>query len=260
MNFENESRVVTPQKPGYYGFNRAPRLLFTWSSLFQRVISQAGTYLLTGKFHSQECSIYKTEGGCKIAGCGDLVLSDNMCYFDDGHQLEHEKKLAALITAVVLTWDPNDPIESMLASAACHVNVPVEKLRKAIDASTNGGLFGGNALADFFGWNPFSLPPHHREYLRFCLVKFDDKTEAEVNQQFSDEDLGKDLLCRINQTIKRVSTNWNFAMCCRPRRNKNGLVFWINTGRSTQIDGWKTQEELEAFIKSDGVLVDSMGD
>jgi len=84
MAFVNDT--VTPNSdfmkkvPGAYGFRKPTNLLLVWSNPFQSLISQAGTYLLTGKFHDRQTGIFKCEGGCNIAGVGDLVLSNDYCY------------------------------------------------------------------------------------------------------------------------------------------------------------------------------------
>lgn len=44
-------------------------------------------------------------------------------------------------------------------------------------------------------------------------------------------------------------------LCCSPSRTKEGLRFWVNTGTFSQIDGWKTQEELEAWLASGTRLI-----
>jgi hypothetical protein len=76
--------------------------------------------------------------------------------------------------------------------------------------------------------------------------------------------LGKKLLEKINAKIQGAKEKNNkqyiyYALCCSPHRNKNDgkLSFWINTGRPTNIDGWKSEEEIEQFLKSDGTLVES---
>jgi len=268
MTFTNEAKpkkLDEDGRPGAYGFEPVPKLLFHVSRLFQTVISQVGTYHLTGAFHTHECSIYKSEGGCNLPGVGDLVLGTGSCYFDGYYhpgqdQKKECAKLAKLITHVVLEWDPNDPVASMTKAASSAVGAPEEKLLEVLGAAHCGGVFGGNALSTFFNWNPFSEPPDNRAYRKFLAVqKIAKETEAEVDQQFADEDLGKDLLKRINEAIKKTSNGRYYptALCCSPNRRKDGsLHFWVNTGRTTQIDGWMTQEELEAFIASGQPLQD----
>lgn len=264
--FVNEAQRIDPadrdrkwqRGSGTYGFDRAPRLLFSWSRLLQTVISQAGTYLLTGKFHDQHCAIYKCEGGCKIAGVDDLVLRDTYCHWDwSQHDESMIRKMAGLITDVVRAWDPENPIDTMLRAAAKHIGVEVMVLDEAVVKADNGpSPFGGNALANFFDWNPFSESPVDRDYERFCMVKFEGKTEAQVDQRYADEDLGKDLRERINVVLQEHERNGPTAMCCSPRRDQDGnLKFWVNTGTTTQIDGWQTRERLEAFITAKERLV-----
>lgn len=262
--FLNEAKPCDPAKhswdgkasPGMYGFDKAPKYLFDWSCLFQAMVSQVGTYLLTGKFHDHECGIYKCEGGCKIVGVGDLVLSHDSCYWDYGPSDDKKnlKKMADLITALVLGFDPMEPIESLLDAAAKLIPVEKEEIRKALGASSCGGVFGGNSLSQFFRHNPFGKWKHDREYQRYIQTRFGGKTDKQVDQDFADEDLGDDLLNKLQEKV-RASGSHSVPMCCSPSRKGNDLRFWVNTGTSTQIDGWMTQEKIEEYLKSDGKLV-----
>ena len=255
--FTNEAQRIDPndreyRSPGSYGFECAPRLLLSWGGLFQVVISQAGTYALTGKFHDQHCAIFKCEGGCKIAGVDDLVLKDTYCHWDwSKHDDAMIRKMAALITDVALAWDPENPIDSMIEAAAKYIGVAVPVLRDAIDKSDHGAgnPFRGNSLSDFFDYNPFGKRPVDRDYERFCMVKFEGKTEADVDLLYADQDLGESLLERINAIVRQHDAYGSRALSCSPKRDQDGnLKFWVNTGTTTQIDGWQTRERLEAFI------------
>jgi len=269
--FINESKPYKEQGSyrNAYGFDKPSGYLFLWSRLLQSTISQAGTFLLGKKFHSRHCAIYKAEGGCAIDGFGELVLGKRGCYFDCYSSAKSEKQaqqISDLITHIVLNWDPMDPIESMLKCAADYIKVDKDSLRKAIEQSDNGGVFGGDALANFFDWNPFSQAPINEDYERYCLIKFNGQSKEDVDQLQNDRKLGRKLLKKINDKIfkyraainKPNSSIYTFALCCSPRRSENGnLLFWINTGRSTNIDGWKTKEQIEEFLNSDGEIVDS---
>jgi len=256
MNFKNDALPAPKNKDrsGSYGFTAAPTLLFFVSHFFQAVISQAGTFLLTGRFHDKQCSIYKAEGGCNIPGVGDLVLGAENCRFDAAHSPKRhalDEKMADLITAVVLAWDPNLPTDSMLQAAAKYIKAPLVDLEKAINI--DGGPFAGDALSTFFSWNPFSEAPDNREYRKYLATKFGGQSKSEVDQRFADEDMGKDLLKRLREAVRKADPHSlsNHIFCCSPKRFQDGsLHFWVNTGRSTQIDGWKIQKDLEAFIKS----------
>jgi hypothetical protein len=262
--FVNDAKPRTPEYAGYFGYDKPSPYLFVHSRLLQGVISQAGTYLLTGKFHDKQCAIYKSEGGCRIEGVGDLVPHGRGCYFDyavgrEETRQEQLTKLAALITHLVLNWNPNDPHNSLVQEAAKFTGAPIMDLVTAVSkTSPNGNPFSGNALASFFDWNPFSKKPIDRDYLRFCLVTFHDWTQEQVDQKFADEDLGESLLDRINAKMKQLANERYFspALCCSPRRTKDGLGFWVNTGRRTQVDGWHTQAELEDFINNATAIVD----
>ena|SRR5688572_15799370 len=246
--------------PGAYHFDRASVLLRTWGRTFQAVISQAGTRLLTGKYHDTECGIYKSEGGCRIHGVGELVLYDDHCSWDHGNPGADAnlKKLANLIGHLVLEWEPCNPIESLLSSAALHIGDSAENLRKAVEKSSCGGVFGGDSLSRFFDVNPFSPPTtEHDEYLRWCKIHIEKQDPVEVDQYFADKALGIELLAKLKEKCRAAGNGYTIPMCCSPRRSKDGLGFWINTGSMTQIDGWKTQEEIEAFLAGNGVLRDN---
>lgn len=187
MKFKNDAVAIEPKdlygKPTklLYGYNRPSPYLWLWSCLLQSTISQAGTYLLSKKFHTRHCAIYKCEGGCVIDGRGDLVLGSRSCHWDYGNNDKGIAELCALITAIVLEWNPNDPIESMMDSASKFVGCTKEELMKAITGSSNGGVFGGNAICDFFNHNPFGKFKVDKDYERFCLVTYDNMTDKEVD-------------------------------------------------------------------------------
>lgn len=265
--FVNESKLVK-QKPqdiklygdGLYGFDDKPELLVYWGTLFQKVISQAGTYLCTGKFHDSGCAIYTAEGGCVIKGVGELVLLSQYCRWDYGPKDDRLSDLADLITKVVVEWVPVDPINSMLKSAANRVMCNHNSLKAAIEGGNTAAeaVFGGNPLSSFFDRNPFTRYSENRDYLRFVNIDLLGKDPAQVEQRFADKDLGNQLL---DAMIKRVSTYRSAhggygptPMCCSPQRTESGIKFWVNTGYITKIDGWRTQEEIQAFIDSDGKL------
>lgn len=272
MKFVNEAKPLPPEHrsnwpdhPGAYGFDHPSPLLYVWSRLLQSTISQAGTYILTGKFHDSHTGIFKCEGGCNIVGVGELVLREQHCSWDFvGHSGHNPalQKMRDLINHIVLNWYPIDPVNSILATAAQEImkspnNFPdeveaVKALAKAVEKT--GGPFNGDALSSFFDYNPFSKFPVNRDYLRYCKVKINGETNADADQQFADEDLGDDLLKRMLESLNKVygkSMYYPRPMCCRAKRwPDKGLQFWVNTGSSTQIDGWRTQEELEKFISS----------
>jgi len=264
MNFINESKQINPTKDYYtgrhYTFDKPSKYLFVWSRLLQKVISQAGTYLLTGKFHTQQTAVYKSEGGCNIVDIGDLVLGRSSCYFDtysrDDKTKLATKKMAELISHIVLNWNPNDPVDSMLHLTAEFAGTTAADLKLAIESENSANPFGGDALADFFDWNPFSDSPIDRVYEKWCRVTFNKETLEQVEQNYSDIDLGRQYRDKINQHIRKANSNC-WAMSCSPRRRKDEeLLFWINTGRQTQIDGWKTQKDIQDFLNSDGKLID----
>jgi hypothetical protein len=273
MKFVNSAKAIVPKDwygkdvdANRYRFENTSPYLFVWSGLFQRIISQAGTYLFTKKFHDHDCGIYKCEGGCRIDDVGDLVLQKNYCYIDGYYgnnkkintaRSKKEGKLADLITHIVLNWNPEDPIESMLKSASEHIKCEVSELRGAIEGSRSGGVFGGNALSSFFDWNPFSKAPIDEKYERWCRLTICKEDKKEVDQSYKDQKLGEQLLEKLKTKCRKAAEGSyaSLPMCCSPSRSSEGLQFWINTGRFTQIDGWKTQKEIEQFLKGDCKLI-----
>ncbi len=255
MQFINDAKPIeldeyNAGRPGRYRYDRPSAHLMLWSRFFQTLISQAGTWLLTGKFHNQECGIYKSEGGCNIIGVGELVLGDRSCYFDMG-QIPAEKKdqwindLANLVTEVVLRWDPMDPIQSMLYIASAIALCNVDELGTAISNGHISGPFGGDSLGIFFD-RVRQRPPttDHRPYQRYVMTTHGGKTDAEVDQLWADQDLGKELKARLVAKVEAIFT-------CTPHRNGDELLFWVNAGGNRKFDGWKTQAEIEAFLASD---------
>lgn len=107
MKFENSAKRIEPKDwkgnydPCLYGYDNP-------SPLFQSVISQSATYMLTGKFHDRQCGIYKCEGGCDIVVVDDLVLLDDRYYWNNRRDKKHLDQICKLITEVVLGWDPNN--------------------------------------------------------------------------------------------------------------------------------------------------------
>lgn len=237
----------------FYGFDKTPDLLYPWSRAIQVIISQAGTKLLTGKFHDGECGIYKCEGGCKIHGVNELVVYHDCCRWDFGKSFDKNLgKMAKLITAIVLGFDPMDPVNSMLTAASKFLNesdveTTPEEIKEAGFNARSGGPFGGDSLSSFFNHNPFSDWKHDRDYLRYCYTKFENMTDADVDQKFADEDLGKELLAALNKKF-REKDQYEHVLCCLPRRTDQGLGFWLNNGR--KLYGWYTREQIEKIIET----------
>lgn len=268
MKFVNETKPMEPDRAyknpsmGFYRCSKPSKYLFQWSRLFQATVSQAGTWILKNKFHTTECGIYKSEGGCNIVGIGELVVGKGYCYFDMGRaQPTDAPRLAELITEMTLKFDPMDPIESLVTAAADNAKCDKIVLLKTVMESTVGGPFGGDALTDFFDWNPFSEPLTDKDYYRWVFVEFrKTKTNEEIDQVYADKELGKELLQKL-QAKFTAQKAWMGVICCSPSRGKDGkLHFWINTGRRTQIDGSHTKEEIEKFLNSKDKIVDKWKD
>jgi hypothetical protein len=173
--FKNEAKPMPKARSGKdlrdneYRFDKVPELLFHVSRAFQATVSQALSYQFSGQFHTKDCGIYKAEGGCWVADGGELVLGESSCYWDGGSRTGVKLTEAAdLITRLVLDWDPMDPMESLIHTAALWLGISDEKFRKGTEAARCGGVFSGNPLASFFDWNPFSDPPINAEYHQYC--------------------------------------------------------------------------------------------
>ena len=169
--FLNTAKPIERRHEGHwswYGYDRPSVYLFPWSRLFQIVLSQAGSYLLTKKFHVEMSGIYRAEGGVNLPGVGELVLHADLCHFDEvssGLEVRDPSyRIAGLITNVVLAWDPNDPIESLLLHAAVNTNCEVKKLREAVLAAPR---IGGDPLRGFFDYCDTFVP--QPEYAAFAL-------------------------------------------------------------------------------------------
>lgn len=249
MRFKNSAKHIDRPEASwvkgwignYYSFNRPSPYLLVWERLFQTVVSQAGTKLLSGKFHTSQTGIYKCEGGCNIAGVDDLVLMRDYCKFDWCKQLKVSQQkqleqLTQLISAIVLEWDPNSPVDSMLQSAANFIKVPVEELKSAIEKTNPHNPFTGDPLRYFF--EGLSVD---REYIRFSQIKFNNKTDAEVDQQFTDEDLAQELLKGLQESRRPMDIPHMF---CIPKRDDTGLKFEVD-----RISSLVTEEDLRKIIK-----------
>ncbi|MFA5071242.1 MAG: hypothetical protein WC511_02615 [Candidatus Pacearchaeota archaeon] len=262
----NESkRLLEKEKylrsSGQYMFDKLPYGLIMFGRVFQRLVSQVGTKVLTGSFHTQEVGIYKCEGGCNIPGVGSLVLSGQCCYFDGfwGKMLKENEEqvtdiLAGIITDLVLAFDPMNPLQSLCDKASEIAKVSKEELEEVL--SQRDGPFGGNSLSDFFRRNPFDtsrvVSQEYEFYIRTEIFEEDPKSAEEALMY---DTKGHEYLELINKHISSNKENRSFenAMCCFPRKDGKGKwFFWINTGRNTNIDGWKSEKDIHDFLKSDG--------
>ena len=264
MTFINSAKAATP--PDYYdngyGYDHPSPYLFNFSRLLQIVVSQAGTFFFTKKFHDSECGIFKSEGGCNMPGVGELVLGHQACYFEYAREDKTKaKSMADMITKIVLEWQPEDPIQSMMLSASAFCGCTPEDLTDCVGSTRGGGVFSGDALSNFFDWNPFSEAPIQEEYEKWVWANIYKQPEKEIEERQADRALGKQLLKEMGDMLREIYPKGEYysgPMSCSPRRTKDSkLLFWINTGRQTQIDGWKTEEDIRAFIAGRSKLVDT---
>ena len=258
-NYKNSARPIIehwgrPIQGGEYGFADLSPYFYMFSGLFQRVIAQCGTKLLTGHWMKtpQNYAIYKCEGGCRIEGVGDLVLGSRSCYFDyDYWHKDSLKKISGLITEIVLNFDPNNPVESIIDAAAGHIKADPDELKREIEKCSSDP-FSGNALSSFFDHNPFSesLLFKIQDYERDVRIEVFGENPEEVDKDLAARNSGKELLCLMRGAIiSRTNSYVSIPLCCSPRIQEDGEVyFWINTGRSTCIDGWKTEDEILEFV------------
>jgi hypothetical protein len=169
---------------GAYGYDIPSVHLFPWNRVLQLVLSQAGTHLLTKQFHYDPPGIHKSEGGINLPGLGDLVLYADSCEFEGryhGRPDETPKhplyRLAGLITNVVLAWDPNDPIESLIMQAAININCETKKLREVVlgqgHSTARSYLTPGDPLRAFFDRVDITAPqPVYAAFARTIVEKY----------------------------------------------------------------------------------------
>ena len=265
MKYKNTAVVKTedwsgrPLRNEQYGYSNRSEFLYMWGGLIQQGVAQCGTKLLTGNWlkRARDYAIFKSEGGCRIEGRGDLVLDVCSCYFDYGGGKEDEEaKLAAMITAVVLAFDPMDPIDSIINAFAKAIGVEYDEVYQAL-VDSNGGTsaFSGNALSSFFDHNPFATSPLFKiqKYVIWARVNIMKEDLKEVKLEISYDNLGKKLLEDMQIAMRAANESDRYLstpMCCSPRQSKDGTwKFWINTGTTTCIDGWQSEKNIKAFIK-----------
>lgn len=247
-----------PLRSGEYGYDKPSQYLYMFGGLLQRIVAQCGTKMLSGKWMKEPTNfaIYKCEGGCRIEGHGELVLLDSCCYFDyggrGGESGEKVEKLAGLITDIVLNFDPVNP-QSLIDTAAKHVGVTSKELGTELEKMSSN-MFGGNALSSFFDHNPFAESPLFKmpEYEKFVRINVYGEKESDVEFSMNTKLKGRELLKQMCDAIREKNDSGSYIsmpMCCSPRIGDNKKVgYWINTGRSTCIDGWKSEKEIQAFI------------
>lgn len=182
--FTNSAQRITPDDKRYnpdhteYFFDAPSPYLVSWHRLFQMVTSQAGTKLVTDKFHRTRPGIYKSEGGINIEGLGDFVLGKRTCYWDGYGGKDRSLKdvqrrqLVVLISDIVLGWDPEHPTTSMLEHAAIAAKCDVHEFASAV-SKMSINPFSGDMLSTFFDFNPFSGAIFDAEYHAWCKTHRD---------------------------------------------------------------------------------------
>jgi hypothetical protein len=239
--------------PSFFGFDDIPRGLSLWARLFQCVVSQATTFKLKKEFHNfNDCGIHKYEGGCIVDGF-EVVLLKERCYINYGTSKKTEAATASMVTEVVLGWDPMDPIESMLDVAAKASGCNKDSLSEVINKTGRNNPFSANPLTRFFDMS-FSGPKEDREYERFCLETITATPKEKIDQMFSDRDLGTELLEKLQNKARSIGSLY-IPLCCSPKREGDNLSFWINTGSNTNIDKWRTEEEIRGFINDHNLII-----
>ncbi len=274
QQFANPSkRVDTKVINNKYGLNGIPKLLRVWNREFQALVT-----ITMSKFHNQGknlpswdrqvIGIYKYEGGCAIFGVGSLVLGNYSAYYENRKDNRKENEL---ISKMVVEWDPMNPVESLVRScgefliAETGVTDEMKKvdvyqhlhedLRAALEQQ---GVFSPDPLRDFFNIS-LGSDEELKRYTDHCLIKYEGWTQERVDQKNRDKALGNELLDLMVKKARELScdTYCLAPLCCSPRRFDNGeLRFWINTGRKTQIDGWKTEAQIRDWLSKNEPLVD----
>jgi hypothetical protein len=255
--FINLSNPTQPDRENGYGYDFPSPYLLAWTKLLQSTVFQAGTYLLTKKFHDHQTGIFKAEGGCNIAGVGELGLGPRSCYFNHDNRpvaTNNAAKLAKLITKIILEWNPMDPVKTMLESAADGAGCIVDELTQAVMGSATHQVnpFNGNAISYFFDWN--LRPTLDRKYLRYAMIEFGGKTAKQVDQGFADDDYSESVTKRLQEAYRtRNGGSWSskfWPHSVKIKREGKELKLFINCAHKCNIDGWRTKEEVENFLKS----------
>ncbi len=269
MTFTNPAQREERTSNGYQ-FNMVPNLLKYWNREFQSLVTITLSKLYAKGGHlpswkGANVAIYKYEGGCRVIGRGELVLSSSSAYYTNRNDSKKENEL---ITLMVLGWDPMNPVDSLVRVCGDFLNkelsVPSSKEvdtyqhlhEDFLDAMEHANsVFSGDPLRNFFERTSGSYDLYE-QYRDHCLVKYEGWSQEKLKQSKSDKKLGEELL-QLMRTAFKGDPSGLFPLCCSPRRSNNGqLNFWINTGRSTQIDGWKTEAEIRELVKRGDLLVD----
>ena len=210
MNIPNNASPVFPNDmrraqrgEGFYGFewqqdSRTLAQLNGCRELLQAILSQAGSFLLTGMFHNHwTFTIGKAEGGFIIPGRGEFIPARNCIAMDPPSRRNHSLtadadcfKLTNLLTAIVLDWNPARHENSMYEVAAAHVGTTPEALRKAVEDNRDyqmriacllKGQSFGDPISYFFDWN---TPVHYdAKYRDFWLKQ--SSTIQELSKRFA---------------------------------------------------------------------------
>jgi len=183
----NDITPVRQTVEGWYGFewnssSRTLARLHGCRELFQAILSQAGSHLLTGEFHDgPSLCIHKAEGGFLIPGRGEFIPTETSVA-KDRHSYratpEDCRKLTELLSRIVMNWNPARHEDSMYEVAADHVGVTAQQLRTAVEGhvayrATIEMLDRGTRMAQpisyFFGWNTGTKIPYDEEYRDYWL-------------------------------------------------------------------------------------------
>jgi hypothetical protein len=286
VKFTNDAKPITldsyrlerdksPQwQGGSYGYDRPSKYLFQWSRLLQNVLSQVLTKTFGAGYHTQSPAIYKCEGGLNIPGAGELVLHSQYCSWDGYYGPRVAKAdagfAAEVITQVVLGWNPMDPVQSLITIALEATGIKEKGVNKNEDKElaehliANGkkygqiwAVFGGNALADFFDWNPFSKAPIDRPYERWCLThsvyssQEPQMTDAEVDQMWADEDKTDELREFINAASEKKHGQFHSrrVIGIKHERKDDQVRYYINMGHSHyKLQGWHDEKEIRDLV------------
>lgn len=257
---------------GSYRYDRPSKYLFHWGRLLQNVLSQVLSRTMGSGYHNHDPGIFKCEGGLNLIGCGHLTLHGQYCIWDSYHGgriAKVDAQFAAdVISKVVLAWDPMDPIQSMFTAAleAAGIKEPgidknedhelaqhMIKHQKRFGAILS--VFGGNSLADFFNWNPFSKPPIDRPYQRWCLTNLAygnqqvAMTDADVDQLWADEDKTEALREQINEAAEKKGGRFaNRVIGMKHVREGDQVRYFINMGKDHRLQGWHDEADIKQAI------------
>jgi len=151
-----------------FGFDKLPRGLFLHSLLFQKIVSLAVTYKITGSYFHPFLHTYSGTHGCMVGGFEVLLTpvgcKPGFCYGKEMNPIL--RTTAKFVTDLVLSWNPMCPIESLFDNASKLSGCDKSELYTVVTNLCSPLV--GDRLIKFFGFDSVH-PPRDSAYERYCL-------------------------------------------------------------------------------------------